>query len=633
MLASRIFVESNALFSPLSRARDLKTSPAIAMHAPAQIRNVAIVAHIDHGKTTLLDSILRQSNLFRDNEHVPDRVMDSYDQERERGITIFAKQTCVFFEEYKFNLIDTPGHADFAGEVERILGMINSVLLVVDAQDGPMPQTRFVLSKALQMGLCPIVVLNKIDRPSADPDRVLTECFDLFAQLGANDKQLDFSYIYASGLTGFATRELNAPRVDLRPLFELIVEAVPPPSGDAQAPFLMQAATVAYDDFLGRQAAGRILEGQVRKGDALTAIDAQGEQVRGKVNRIQGYLGLQKVEVEEAGVGDIVLIAGFPNISIGDTLRHPESEQVLPPIQLEEPTVSIDFMVNSGPLAGREGKHITINKIRDRLMYEKRANISLRIEESPGVSDIIQVSGRGELHLAVLIEAMRREGFECTLSKPNVVLKQEKGVRLEPIEAVHIDVPEEFSGAVIEQLSRRKGELRSLQTNQHGLTKLEFMMPTRGLIGYRSNFLTMTKGLGVLTSQFFEFQPWKGQIPSRPSGVMISIGSGKVTGYAIFNLQDRGGLFVAPGNEVYEGMVVGEHSRDSDIIVNVTKAKQLTNMRASGKDENVLLIPPRQFTLEQAIEYVQDDELVEVTPTKVRLRKRLLSENARKRAH
>ena len=603
------------------------------MHRPDQIRNIAIVAHIDHGKTTLVDSILKQSNLFRDNEQVPDRAMDSYDQERERGITIFAKHTCVHYGEFKFNIIDTPGHADFAGEVERILGMINTVLLVVDAQDGPMPQTRFVLLKALQLGLRPIVVLNKIDRPSADPDRVLTECFDLFSQLGASDEQLDFSYIYASGLTGFAVTDLNAPRTDLKPLFDLIVKAVPPPQGDVDAPFLMQAATVSYDDFLGRQAAGRILAGSLRKGQSLVAVDARGALTRGKVSRIQGHLGLSKIEVEEAGVGDIVLVAGFPEISIGDTLRHPDSEVILPPIDLEEPTVSIDFMVNSGPLAGREGKHVTINKIRERLMYEKRANISLRIEEPEGTSDIIQVAGRGELHLAVLVEAMRREGFECTLSKPRVVLRMVGSERHEPIESVTIEVPEAFSGAIIEQLSKRKGEMLSLQTNQHGLTKLEFAMPTRGLIGYRSEFLTMTKGLGILTSLFLEFQPWKGPIPSRPAGVMISIGSGKVTGYACQNLQDRGTLFVGPGDEVYEGMVVGEHARDADIVVNVTRAKQLTNVRAAGKDENTMLSPPRPFSLEQAIEYIQDDELVEVTPLKVRLRKRFLTENERKRSH
>lgn len=602
------------------------------MHHPSHIRNVAIVAHIDHGKTTLLDSILKQSNLFRDNEMIPDRVMDSYDQERERGITIFAKQTCVHYRDYKFNLIDTPGHADFAGEVERILGMINSVLLVVDAQDGPMPQTRFVLSKALQMGLNPIVVLNKIDRPSADPDRVLTECFDLFSQLGATDEQLDFPYIYASGMTGFAVEDLKDPKTNLKPLFELITRAVPAPKGDPEKPFLMQAATASYDDFLGRQATGRILQGQVKKGQSLISVDAKGNQTRGKVSRIQGHLGLQKIEIEEAGVGDIVIIAGFPDINIGDTLRHQDSADVLPPIQLEEPTVSIDFMVNNGPLAGRDGKHVTINKIRERLMYEKRANISLRIEEPDGISDVIQVAGRGELHLAVLIEAMRREGFECTLSRPRVIIKMREKEKLEPIEVVNIEVPETFSGAVIDQLSRRKGEMRSLETNEHGLTRMEFHMPTRGLIGYRSEFLTMTKGLGILTSLFLEYQPWKGTIPSRLSGVMISICNGKSTGYASFNLQDRGTLFVNPGDEIYEGMIVGENARDSDIIVNITKAKQMTNVRASGRDENVVLTPPRQFTLEQAIEYIQDDELVEVTPVNIRLRKRLLTENERKRA-
>lgn len=601
------------------------------MYQPEKLRNIAIIAHIDHGKTTMLDSLLKQTHTFRDNQFVPERVMDSNDQEKERGITIFAKHTSVHFEDYKINIIDTPGHADFSGEVERILGMVNSVLLLVDAQEGPMPQTRFVLSKSLQMGLKPIVVLNKIDRPHANPDKVLDMTFDLFTELGANDEQLDFRFCYASGLSGFAIQHLDDPKTDMRPLFELIVNAVNPPPGSLEDPFLMHVATISYDDYVGRQACGRILGGKVKKGQVVIHADEHGKQNRCTITRIEGHLGIEQVEMEEAGVGDIVILSGMPDVTIGDTLCDPNNIVVLPRIKIAEPTVSIDFTVNSSPFVGRSGKHVTMNKIRDRLEKEKRSNISLRIEESKTDQDRISVAGRGELHLAVLIEAMRREGFEFSISKPKVVTKTVDGQIYEPLERVHIEVPEEYSGNVIQELSQRRGELQHLDTDEHGITRMDFIMPTRGLMGYRNEFLTATRGLGILTSIFEDYAPWKGQIVGRTRGVLVSMCSGKTSGYACFNLQDRGVLFTGPGDEVYEGMVVGENSRENDLVVNVTKGKQLTNVRAAGSDENIILIPARKFTLEQAIDYIQDDELIEVTPDTIRMRKKFLTENERKR--
>lgn len=601
------------------------------MYTPEKIRNIAIIAHIDHGKTTLLDALLNQSHIFRENQQTKERMMDSYDQEQERGITIFAKHTSVYFDDFKINIIDTPGHADFSGEVERILGMVDSVLLLVDAQEGPMPQTRFVLSKSLKMGLKPIVVLNKIDRPHANPDRVLDETFDLFSELGATDEQLDFRYCYASGLSGFAIHHLHDPRTNMRPLFELITYAVHQPKGSLDEPFLMHVSTIAYDDYVGRQACGKILDGFIKKGQQVIHIDENGKETRYPITKIEGHLGLEKVEMEEAGVGDIVILSGIPEVTIGDTLCDPKKIVRLPRIKLDEPTVSIDVTVNNSPFVGKSGKHVTMNKIRDRLEKEKRANISLRIEDQSGDQDKITVSGRGELHLAVLIEAMRREGYEFSISTPRVIVKEENGVKLEPIERVHIEVPQEYSGSVIEELSRRKGEMQLLDTDENNITSMDFLIPTRGLMGYRNEFLTVTRGLGILTSVFEQFAPWKGAIPGRTRGVLISNGPGKTSGYACFNIQDRGVLFVSPGEEVYEGMVVGENSRDNDLIVNVTKGKQLTNVRASGSDENIILIPPRRFTLEQAIDYIQDDELIEVTPDGIRMRKRYLLENERKR--
>ncbi len=601
------------------------------MHDPEKIRNIAIIAHIDHGKTTLLDNLLKQGNIFREHEKVPERVMDSYDQEKERGITIFAKHTCVHYKDYKINIIDTPGHADFSGEVERVLGMVNCVLLLIDAQEGPMPQTRFVLSQALKMGLRPIVVLNKIDRPHANPDKALNLTFDLFLELGANDEQLDFPYIYASGFNGYAIDKIGDEPKDLTPLFEIILKKAPAPSGNVDLPFLMQAATLTYDEYVGRQACGRILEGTIKKYDTVTRVDRNGNHTNHKVVRIDGHLGLKEIELETAGAGDIIVLSGIPEIEIGDTLCNPNEIRQLPPITLAEPTVSVEFVVNTSPFVGKDGKHVTMNKLRERLQKEKRANISLKIEEIPDRDDAIRVCGRGELHLAVLIEAMRREGYEMAISKPKVITKEVDGVIMEPMERVHVEVPENFSGTVIEDLSRRKGEMRSLETSEHGLTTMQFLVPTRGLMGYRNDFLTRTSGLGVLTSVFESFAPWKGEMAGRLRGVLISNSSGKANGYALFNLQERGSLFVNPGEEVYEGMVIGEHSRDNDLVVNATKAKQLTNVRAAGSDENIILTPPRKFTLERAIDYIAKDELVEVTPNFIRLRKIDLNENDRKR--
>lgn len=599
------------------------------MFTKEKIRNIAIIAHIDHGKTTLLDALLKQSNIFRENEVLEERMMDSYDQEKERGITIFAKQTSVFYKDFKINIIDTPGHADFSGEVERVLGLVNSVLLIVDAQEGPMPQTRFVLSLALKMGLNPIVVLNKIDRPHANPDRALNLTFDLFVELGANDTQLNFPYCYGSGLAGFAMKELDDPRTDMAPLFDLVIEHVPAPTGDSDAPFLLQAVTLYYDDYVGRQACGRILNGSVKKGDTIYRFDTNQKMTQHKVVKLEGHLGLKRIEMAEAGVGDIVIISGIPDVMIGDTLTASQETLPLAPIALGEPTLSMELTINTSPFVGRDGKMVTMNKIRDRLEREKKANITLKIEESQ--DDAIRVCGRGELHLSVLFEAMRREGYEFSLSKPQVIMKEENGVKLEPIERVHVEVPQVYSGNIIEELSKRKGEMTSLSTNEHDITKLEFLVPTRGLMGYRNEFLTATRGLGILTSIFESYAPWKGPIAGRTRGALISGFQGRVTGYACFNLQERGSLFVSPGDEVYEGMVVGENSRENDLVINVTKEKHLTNIRAAGSDENILLTPPRTFTLEQAIDFIQDDELVEVTPKTIRLRKKYLNENERKR--
>lgn len=590
-------------------------------YPPQRIRNVAIVAHIDHGKTTLMDSLLQQTHSYQEHEEVLVRALDSYSMEQERGITIFAKHTSLFFGDYKINMIDTPGHADFSGEVERVLGMCAGVLLLVDANEGPMPQTRFVLSQALKAGLKVIVVLNKIDRPTANPERALNLTFDLFVELGASDEQLDFPFCYASGISGFAIENLTDPRVDMKPLFNMIIKHIPAPTGSIDAPFLMQSMTLSYNDYVGRLFTGRILQGKVKKGDTITRVDEHGHPTNHKISRIEGYKGLKKTEMEEASVGDIVSIAGVPDIMIGDTLTDPSHIVHLPPISIGEPTISVDITVNFSPFVGREGKHVTMNKIRDRLMKEKRANVSLRIEELPGQDDMIRVSGRGELHLSILIEAMRREGFEFTVCKPQVIIKELDGEICEPFEIAHIEVPEENSGSIIEELSRRKGEMKSLSTNEHGITSIDFFIPTKSLMGYRTEFLTATKGQGILTSVFDSYAPKKDVPLKRKRGSLVASATGRATSYAVFTLQDRGEFFISPGAEVYEGMIVGEHSRENDLHVNVAKEKHLTNVRASGSDENIILTPPRILTLEGALDFIQEGEILEITPKSIRLAK------------
>ncbi|NDE62866.1 MAG: translational GTPase TypA [Chlamydiae bacterium] len=593
------------------------------------IRNIAIIAHIDHGKTTLIDQLLKQANLFRENEATDERMMDSNDLEKERGITIFAKHTSLPYKDTVINIIDTPGHADFSGEVERVLGMVQSVLLLVDAQEGPMPQTRFVLSKSLKMGLKPILVINKIDKPNANVDRALNLTFDLFVELGATDEQLDFKHIYASGIGGYAIKEMDDEKVDMTPLFDMILDAVDAPEGDEKGLFLMQVSTLSYSDYLGRQVTGRVLSGSVKPGQQVLLSGENGKSELYKITKVEGYRGIKKVEFQEGTTGDIICLSGLTNAMIGDTVSDPNNSKRLPPIPLDEPTISVKFMVNSGPLVGKEGKHVTMNKIRERLLKEKRANISYKINDSG--DDAIEVCGRGELHLSVLIETMRREGYEFSISKPVVVLKKIEGEIFEPFERVFIEVPEEFSGSIIETLSKRKGEMQNLSTNEHGISSIEFVMPMRGLMGYRSDFLTQTKGKGILTSLFHSYQPHKGEIEGRHNGVLISNSAGQATAYSIFALQDRGIMFIQPGQEIYEGMVIGEHNRDNDLVVNPVRGKQLTNVRASGSDENIILTPPRILNLEQAIDFIEVDELIEVTPKSIRLRKAELTENERKR--
>ena len=601
------------------------------MFNPEKIRNIAIIAHIDHGKTTMLDSLLKQSMTFHDHEKIPERVMDSYDQEKERGITIFSKNTSVIYEDYKINIIDTPGHADFSGEVERVLGMVNSVLLLIDAKEGPMPQTRYVLMKSLQMGLCPIVVLNKIDRLHADIEKSLNLTFDLFVELGATDKQLDFTYCYASGLNGFVILKPDDVRENMKPLFDLIVKEVPAPKGDMKKPFLMQAATISYDSYVGRQLCGRILAGTVKIGMTVNCINKDGISKTFNIPRIEGHHGIKKVEIAEAGVGDIVTISGIESVAIGDTICALDNTVVLDPISIDEPTLSIDIMVNSGPFAGRDGKKLTMNKIRDRLIREKRSNVSLKIETHKDVIDSITVSGRGELHLAVLLEDMRRENFELIVSKPQVIIKEIDGKKCEPIEIANIRVPEEFSGVVIQELSKRKGEMQSIHTTEQKISCLDFLIPTRGLIGCLGELLTLTKGTIMMTSIFHNYSPWKGFIPKRNRGVLISMSPGTTNSYACSGLQKRATLFVKPPEDVYEGMIIGENSRENDLIVNITKAKQLTNVRSANKDDNIILVPSRSFTLEEAINFIEEDEVVEITPKNIRLRKKYLTEMDRKR--
>jgi GTP-binding protein len=591
-------------------------------------RNIAIIAHVDHGKTTLVDAMLKQSGAFTDREVVEERVMDSNALEKERGITIYAKNTAIRLGEAKVNIVDTPGHSDFGSEVERVLRMVDSVLLLVDAQEGPMPQTKFVLRKSLELGLKPIVVINKIDKPSARPDEALNLVFDLFVELGATDEQLNFETIYAISRDGIAKRDLKDESQDLQPLFDLIMATVPPAPSDADKPLRMQPANLAYDSYVGRLGSGRIYEGTVRVGMPVTVIKQDGTRESHKITKILTSEGLQQVEVPEAVAGDIVQLAGIPNINVGETVAEDPQAEPLPSISVDPPTLTMNFLVNNSPLAGREGKLVTSRQIRERLVRELETNVGLKIEFPEG-GEVFKVSGRGEMHLSVLVETMRREGFELQVSQPQVILKEEGGVTLEPYEAVTIDVPDEFASTVINKLNQRRGEMTNMQS-EHGSTRIEYLIPTRGLLGFRLEFLTDTKGEGTIAHVFAQYGPHKGTIPRRNSYSIISMENGKASAYALFNIQERGVLFIGPGEEVYEGMVVGSSMRD-EMVVNPIKGKKLTNMRSSGADDAINLAPPLDLNLERALEYIDDDEYVEVTPKSIRVRKQYLKEHERKR--
>ena len=593
------------------------------------IRNIAVIAHVDHGKTTLVDGLLKQSGTFAQHEVVDERVMDSNDLERERGITILSKNTAINYKNTKINIIDTPGHADFGGEVERVLKMVDGVLLLVDAQEGVMPQTKFVVKKALSIGLKPIVVVNKIDKPAANPNKALDEVFDLFVALGANDEQLDFPVVYAAARDGYALKELGDEKKDLTPLFEAILENVPHPSGSDESPLQAQVFTLDYDNYVGKIGIARIFNGVINKGQSVMLAKSDGEKETSRITKLIGFLGLARTEIERAKTGDIVAIAGFSAIDVGDSIVDINNPMPLDPMHLEEPTMSVYFAVNNSPLAGQEGKHVTANKIKDRLLREMQTNIAMKMEEVG--EGKFKVSGRGELQITILAENLRREGFEFSISRPEVIVKSENGVNLEPFEHLVIDVPQDFCGVVIEKLGRRKAEMKAMNPMNDGYSRLEFEIPARGLIGYRSEFLTDTKGEGVMNHSFLDFRAFSGSVEQRNNGAMISMENGEATGFSLFNLQERGVLFIAPQTKVYVGMVVGEHSRDNDLDVNPIKAKHLTNMRASGSDEAIKLVPPRELTLERALEWIEDDEILEVTPQNIRIRKKLLDPNQRKR--
>lgn len=600
-----------------------------------QIRNIAIIAHVDHGKTTLVDQMLRQAGAFRANQVVAERVMDSNPLERERGITILAKNTSVHWGDTKLNIVDTPGHADFGGEVERILRMVDGVLLVVDAFDGPMPQTRFVLRKALALGRTVIVCINKIDRPGADPMRVHEEVLDLLIELEANEAQLDAPVVYASGREGISTMSMDEPPVDLKPLFETIVRHVQAPPSDAAAPFQMLVSTIDHSNYLGRLAIGRIERGTVRVGDTVTLlpVDHSTRGTPGRVTKIFGYEGLEKVEVTQAVAGEIIALAGFEHVEIGLTLTDSEHQERLEGIAVEEPTISVDFLVNNSPFAGQDGKYVTSRQIKERLERELERNVALRVEETDS-TDTWTVSGRGELHLSILMETMRREGYEFQVSRPRVITHRgPNGEKLEPYEELAIDVPEEFMGTVIEKLGPRKASMIEMKNPGQGLVRLVYKIPARGLFGYRSEFLTDTRGTGIMHHRFLEYGPWAGSLSGRDRGVLVSMEQGTIIAFALGNLQERSTLFVAPGDEVYEGMIVGENSRPGDMDVNPTKEKKLTNMRSKSADDAIQLEPPRLLTLEGALEYIEDDELIEVTPSSIRLRKRMLKMSDRKRTN
>lgn len=596
------------------------------------LRNIAIIAHVDHGKTTLVDKLLSQSGTLDRKDAGAERLMDSNDQEKERGITILAKNTAISWNDYRINIVDTPGHADFGGEVERVLSMVDSVLLLVDAVDGPMPQTRFVTSKAFERGLRPILVVNKVDRPGARPDWVVDQVFDLFDNLGATEEQLDFPIIYASAINGIAGDDAEDMAEDMTPLFKMIADQVPSPDVDTDGPFQMQISALDYDSYVGVIGIGRITRGELRPNQQVIVKTVDGKERRGKVLNVKGYLGLDKVETELATAGDIVCINGIEGLSISDTLCDPEHIEILPPLSVDEPTVSMTFSVNDSPFAGLEGKFVTTRNIKDRLDQELIHNVALRVTQGD-TPDKFVVSGRGELHLSVLIETMRREGFEMGVSRPEVVQKIENGEVLEPFEQVVIDVEEQHQGSVMEELGMRKAELTNMEPDGKGRVRLEFIMPSKGLIGFRGTFLTLTSGSGIMTSIFDHYGPVKeGEKHSRQNGALISMIKGKTAAYALFNIQNRGRLFLGHGVDIYEGQVVGIHSRSNDLVVNPIKGKQLTNVRASGTDEALTLVPPIKHTLEQALEFIEDDELVEVTPVSIRLRKKLLTENQRKRA-
>jgi len=595
------------------------------------IRNIAIIAHVDHGKTTLVDQLLRQSGTFRENQQVGERIMDSGEIERERGITILSKNCAIRYGDTHINIVDTPGHADFGGEVERVLSMVDSVLLLVDAQEGPMPQTRFVTRKALALGLKPIVVVNKIDRPGARPDWVINQTFDLFDKLGATDEQLDFPVIYASALNGFAVEKLEDERKDMRPLFEAILKYVPAPAVDSDGPLQMQICSLDYSTYMGQMGIGRITRGRLKPNQEVVVMYGNENRGKGKISQVLTFKGLERSPAESAAAGDIVLVAGISQVAIGVTLCEPECPEGLPPIAVDEPTLTMNFMVNTSPLAGREGKFVTSRQIRERLEKELLKNVALRVNDTAD-SDTFEVSGRGELHLTILLENMRREGFELAVGRPRVVFKEIDGVKCEPYELLTVDIEETHQGSVMEELGRRRGELQDMQPDGKGRVRLEYRIPARGLIGFQGEFMTMTRGTGLASHVFDDYGPMAGPMSERRNGVLISQNDGEAVAYALWNLQERGRMFINPGEAVYEGMIIGIHSRDNDLVVNPIKGKQLTNIRASGSDEAVRLTPPIQLTLESAIEFIADDELVEITPKSIRLRKRHLKETDRKRA-
>ncbi|MFC2352849.1 translational GTPase TypA [Eikenella halliae] len=594
------------------------------------IRNIAIIAHVDHGKTTLVDQLLRQSGTFRANQHVDERVMDSNDLEKERGITILAKNTAIEYEGYHINIVDTPGHADFGGEVERVLGMVDCVLLLVDAQEGPMPQTRFVTKKALALGLKPIVVINKIDKPTARASWVIDQTFDLFDNLGASEEQLDFPIVYASGLSGFAKLNEEDESSDMRPLFDTILKYTPAPSGSPDAPLQLQISQLDYDNYTGRLGIGRILNGKIRPGQTVAVMNHDKQIAQGRINQLLGFKGLERVPLEEAEAGDIVIISGIEDIGIGVTICDKDNPVGLPMLSVDEPTLTMDFMVNTSPLAGTEGKFVTSRQIRDRLQRELLTNVALRVEDTAD-ADVFRVSGRGELHLTILLENMRREGYELAVGKPRVVYREINGQKCEPYENLTVDVPDENQGAVMEELGRRRGELTNMESDGNGRTRLEYHIPARGLIGFQGEFMTLTRGVGLMSHVFDDYAPVKPDMPGRHNGVLVSQEQGEAVAYALWNLEERGRMFVSPNDKIYEGMIIGIHSRDNDLVVNPLKGKKLTNVRASGTDEAVRLTTPIKLTLESAVEFIDDDELVEITPKSIRLRKRYLSELERRR--